>query len=344
MRALWPVPPRWQRAAHAACAPAPFCARRAQGIGHEERSGTAAAAALRAPPQHASPAKGARAAGAAAELPGCGERVGSGGGGVARSRGGSCRVGALGEAREVPGSLRARAEAAAEEADASYRGGGEGGADGDGGSGEECERGRESGGAGEDLDGLLAAAAAAVEAEDKGRRRGRGGGRAKAAGKGGRATGHGGDGAAARGSVEPGWLAGSGGEAAELGGEPEEGAAVAGASKERSGKQQRAASAKAGEWCPANAGIALEEPPAAFLLVATEAHLRLYRAAGAARGLRTCARKVPLPGRLRFAAAFAVGGGPALACLVDRGQEDHLQVRQAPASCLHCILLMHALH
>lgn len=66
-------------------------------------------------------------------------------------------------------------------------------------------------------------------------------------------------------------------------------------------------------------GIVLEDPEAAFILVATEGHLRLYTADHAVRCDRTVARRAALPGRLRFAAAFSAGGAPALAALVDSG-------------------------
>lgn len=73
--------------------------------------------------------------------------------------------------------------------------------------------------------------------------------------------------------------------------------------------------------------IVIEDPEAAYLVVATEAYLRLYEAAAAVRGARGAARKVALPGRLRFASAFAAGGAPALVCLMDMGGKDHIQVR-----------------
>jgi hypothetical protein len=78
-------------------------------------------------------------------------------------------------------------------------------------------------------------------------------------------------------------------------------------------------------------------------LVATEKYLRLYPVASATRGARGAARRVELPGPLRFAGAFAAGGAPALACLLRReGGDDSLNVRRRPESApgaVACVLV-----
>jgi hypothetical protein len=72
--------------------------------------------------------------------------------------------------------------------------------------------------------------------------------------------------------------------------------------------------------------IRLDDQDAAYALVVTDDCLRLYTAEKAARGDRGSLRRVAVPGRLRFAAAFSAGGAPAVAALLQDGDEDRMQV------------------
>lgn len=75
--------------------------------------------------------------------------------------------------------------------------------------------------------------------------------------------------------------------------------------------------------------MVLDDPAAAYFLLATEAHIRLYSSATAVRGDRTVLRRVDVPGRLRAAACFTVDAAPGIAALVDDGPYERLLVRGA---------------
>lgn len=81
--------------------------------------------------------------------------------------------------------------------------------------------------------------------------------------------------------------------------------------------------------CVAGTAVVLDDPAAAYFLVATEAHVRLYSAGGAARADRTVTRRVDVPGRLKAAACFAAGSAAGMAALVACGLEERLLVRTA---------------
>ncbi|KAI8474766.1 MAG: hypothetical protein J3K34DRAFT_490656 [Monoraphidium minutum] len=216
-------------------------------------------------------------------------------------------------------------------------------------------------GADEDIDQLLARAAAQVEEQDKARRGRPGAGRGRAPARSpprraGRSPARGGGGGG--GDSE----GGSGG-----GGEWEGGSSVAAASSRSAkggggshrsspsptrgpagGSSPRLAAAGAARLAAASSappgagpgarggggggggGLVLDDPEAAYILVATEVYLRLYTVGHAARGDRTAARRAAVQGRLRFAAAFSAAGSPALVALVERGGEDVLQVFTLP--------------
>ncbi|GBF96648.1 hypothetical protein Rsub_09281 [Raphidocelis subcapitata] len=113
---------------------------------------------------------------------------------------------------------------------------------------------------------------------------------------------------------------------------PAAGAETAGAeSADAAAAAVAAAAASLDDARPVTPGaIALEDPEAVFLVVAAEGYVRLYPAERAARGDRTALRRVPLPGRLRFASVFCAGGSPALVGVVDAGGVDRLQVYSLP--------------
>jgi hypothetical protein len=70
----------------------------------------------------------------------------------------------------------------------------------------------------------------------------------------------------------------------------------------------------------------LDDPQAAYVLVATCEYIRLYPISHVVAGDRTVAKRVHLPGPLLFASCFTAAGGPALAALVGQGGEVALQV------------------
>jgi hypothetical protein len=72
----------------------------------------------------------------------------------------------------------------------------------------------------------------------------------------------------------------------------------------------------------------LDDPQAAYVLVATCEYLRLYPISHVVAGDRTVAKRVHLEGPLLFASCFTAAGGPALAALVGQGGEVALQVRR----------------
>ncbi|GBF90963.1 hypothetical protein Rsub_03818 [Raphidocelis subcapitata] len=260
-----------------------------------------------------------------------------------RARGGGKR--ALGEGREAAAARWQR-----------------GGEEDEGGQGEEEEEAAESeeegveeeqqGGrpgaaaAEEDLDALLASAAAQVEAEDRARRwRGGAGGGSQRRSQRQRSLGRrskpsqGAASASRRGAGagaelcagddgDPSGLAGSSSEAA-----PSPAAAPTAARPRSSSRGPRPTSPAQGQGQQQQkgGGLVLEDPEASYVLVATENYLRLYPAASAACGERGAARRVELPGPLRFASAFAAGGAPALACLLRRpGGDDLLSIYTLP--------------
>jgi hypothetical protein len=226
--------------------------------------------------------------------------------------------------------------------------------------GAEEEREQEPAGEVEDIDRLLVIAAAEVEAQDRGRSKNKPGKQqqqrrpgkpSEAAGGGfdrrmlerldGSFEGESGSGSSASAGDDEASPAASpsprpacarrGGSALRNGSRGAAGAGGLDAGEEEGGARRLRGAAEA---------IVLEDREAVFLLVATERFLRLYTSDGAARGARRAARKVELAGRLRFASAFAAGGGAALVCLLERGGEDRIQVRASQAQGLlttHCV-------